>query len=96
MEHDAFIETLLSETASALQRSAGNVESLRSVVFLFLNRAYEHGLEPDQICSFLGVSQDNVLKRAQLSKQDEAAIMDAYETLDAILEQQYRPDIQSG
>jgi hypothetical protein len=90
MDQVAFVETLLSETASALQRSAGNAGGLRGVVFLYLNRAYESGLEPDRICDLLGVSQDSVLSRAKLSKRDEASVMNAYESLDPILEQQYR------
>jgi len=89
MEKDDFVEILLSETATAFQRCAGNAESLRGAVFLYLNRAYEHGLEPDCVCDLLGVSPDNVLKRSKLSQSDEAAVMDAYEALDPILEQQY-------
>lgn len=90
MDHSALIETLLAETSAALQRSAGIPDSVRGAVFLFLNRAYEAGLEPDLICNLLGVSQDNVLNRAKLSEIDEAAVMDAYEIFDPILEQQYR------
>src|SRR5262245_60914828 len=90
MDQSQLIKSLLSETASALQRSAGNVEGLRAVVFLYLNRAYDGGLDPDQICDLLGVSPDNILRRAKLSKEDEAAVKDAYASLDPILEQQYR------
>ena len=89
MESDLFTEKLLSETASALQRSTGDVEAIRAVVFLYLNRAYEHGLKPDLICDLLGVLDDNVLSRAKLSSQDEASVMDAYESLDPVLEQVY-------
>lgn len=96
MKRDAFIESLLSETASARQRSAGNPEAIRGVIFLYLNHAYEGGLEPDRICDLLGVAQDNVLKRAGLCPQDETAVMDAYEVLDPILEQQYRPGNQTS
>ena len=90
MDHDAFVATLLSETSAALQRSAGDAAALRGVVFLYLNRAYEAGLKPDRICDLLGISQNSILSRAKLSKQDEAAVMDAYEALDSILEQQYK------
>ena len=95
MDREALIETLLTETAAALQRSAGNPEGINGVVFLYLNRAYEGGLEADLICDLLGVSQDNVLNRAKLSKEDEAAVMNAYEALDPILEQQYGPTDQT-
>ena len=87
------IEALLSETVACLQRGAGNSESLRAAVFLFLNRAYEAGMDPDAICDSLGVMPDSVLKRAGLSPEDEAAILEAYALLDPILEQQYRGGI---
>jgi hypothetical protein len=90
MDAETFLEMLLSETSAAMQRSAGDSEALRGVVFLFLNRAYEAGLEPDLICNLLGASEDNVLNRAGLSKKDEAAVMDAYEILDPLLEQRYK------
>ena len=95
MDREALIETLLSETAATLRRSAGDVEGIRGVVFLYLNRAYEGGLEADLICDLLGVSQDNILNRAKLSKEDEAAVMDAYDALDPILEQMYGPTYQT-
>ena len=90
MSDAAFVERLLSETTAALMEAAGDQEALRGVVFLYLNRAYEAGLDPEVICDLLGVSEDNILRRARLSKQDEAAVMDAYEALDPVLEQQHR------
>ncbi len=90
MDRQAVIEMLLSETSSALQRVAGKAAEIRGVVFLYLNRAYEAGLEPDVICDLLGVSPDNVLQRANISKSDETIVMNAYQALDGILEQQYR------
>jgi hypothetical protein len=90
LNREAFVETLLSETSSALKRAADDPEAIRGVVFLYLNRAYEAGLEPDLICDLLGVSKDCLLKRAKLSKQNEAAVIGAYEVLDRILERQYR------
>jgi hypothetical protein len=92
MSDAAFVERLLSETSAGLRRAAGDQEALRGVVFLYLNRGYEAGLNPEVICDLLGVSEDNILKRARLSKQDEAAVMDAYEALDSVLEQQYRSE----
>jgi enoyl-CoA hydratase/carnithine racemase len=89
VNHDAFIETLLSETADALKRVADTQDSIRAVVFLYLNRAYEAGLDPDTICDLLGASEGCVLQRAGLSKQNEAAVMDAYSVLDPMLAQQY-------
>jgi hypothetical protein len=96
MEPDAFVESLVSDTAAALQRSGGDVDSIRGAVFLYLSRAYDHGLEPDRICDLLGVAPDSVLNRAGLSRSDEAAVMAAYEALDPVLEQQYRPGDSSG
>jgi hypothetical protein len=89
MIDDAFIETLLSETCAALRRNMGNADGIKAVVFLFLSRAYEAKLEPDRICELLGASNSSVLNRAKLPKVDEATVMDAYESLDPILEQQY-------
>jgi len=88
----AAIDKLASETASALSRAAGtgDADALRGAVFLYLNRAYEAKLDPDLICDLFGVSQNNILSQAKLSKGDEAAALDAYAQLDPILEKQYR------
>jgi hypothetical protein len=90
MEQDALVAELLTQTSADLQRNAGSTDGLRAAVFLFLNRAYEAALEPDLICDLLGVAPDNILNRAGLSKLDEAAVMDAYATLNPILEQQHK------
>jgi hypothetical protein len=93
MDREAFVDRLRSETAAALTRAAGDPDALRGIVFLYLNRGYEAGLEPDYICELLGISDDNVLRRAELSKQDEAAVIDAYDRLSPVLEQQYKQAI---
>jgi hypothetical protein len=87
---NVFIKWLVGEAASGLRRSAGDMESLRSVVFLYLNRAYEAGLDSDEICDLLGILRGSVLNEARLSQRDQQVVLDAYETLDPILEQQYQ------
>jgi hypothetical protein len=87
----AFIKWLVAEAASGLRRAKGDAESLRAVVFLYLNRAYEAGLEPDEICDLLGATRGNVLNKSRLSRKDEQEVLDAYEVLDPIVEATYQP-----
>jgi hypothetical protein len=89
MKDQAFIGALVNETVIALKRSAGCPESIRGVVFLYLNRAYDNGLTADSICDLFGSSTDSILTRAAMGKTDEIAVMDAYEALDPIVEKQY-------
>jgi hypothetical protein len=84
------IDSLASETVEAFQRAAGDAEALKGVLFLYLNRAYEAGLEPDTICDLLGVLDNNILERAGLSPADETVILDAYRVIDPILARQYK------
>ncbi len=89
---EAFIEWLVAEAVSGLQRAAGDAESLRAVVFLYLNRGYEAGLGADVICDRLGITERSVLVRAELSEVDQQAVLDAFEELDPIIEAMYQAD----
>ncbi len=79
------------EAADCLKKSAGNRDAINGCIFLFLNRAYESGLDADSICAAFGRISGNVLDRAQLYDGDTGYALEAYESLDAILEQQYPP-----
>ncbi len=85
----AFIEWLVSETASGLVRSRGDVELLKAPVFLYLNRAYEAHLDPDLIADLIGASERSILDRAGLSDEEEQAVINAYESLVPTIEAMY-------
>jgi hypothetical protein len=86
----ALIKWLVEEAASGLRRAKGDAESIRAVVFPYLHRAYEAGLEPDEIGDLLGVARGNVLNKARLSRRDEQEVLAAYEVLDPIVEATYQ------
>jgi hypothetical protein len=86
---EAFIEWLVAEAASGLQRAAGNAESLRAMVFLYLHRGYEAGLQADLIADLLGITEHSVLVRANLAEEDQQVVLDSFEELDPIIEQMY-------
>ena len=91
-QREAFIEWLVAEAASGLQRSVGDAESLRAVVFLYHHRGYEAGLSADLICDLLGITGRSVLVRANLSQEDQQVVLDAYEELAPIVEAVYQSE----
>lgn len=71
----AFLSWLESETTAALARDHGNLETVRSSVFLFVNRAYEAGL-PDAL---IGRMFGGCLAKAGFSEQDQDPVFDLLE-----------------
>jgi hypothetical protein len=86
---EEYVAWLVDQTVSTLRRAAGNPEALKAAVFLYLSRAYEAGLLADKIADYLAVGATSILSRAALSKQDEEAILDAYDLLDETIESTY-------
>ena len=89
MPRDPNIEQLIAEAVKDLGSVGDNPDRVNGRVFLFLNRAYEAGLSPDDVCNVFGEAEDSVLSRAKLPPQLEEAAIEAYGVLDAVLEQQY-------
>lgn len=88
-KHAEFIEWLAKETASGLRGAKGNSEQIKSCVFLFLHRAYEAHLDPDEVVDLLGVKEPNIIDMAELYGADEDAVLSFYELLDPIISQIY-------
>ena len=78
----AFVDWLVSETVSSLQRA----EDVRAAVFLYLNRAYEAHLASDYILDLFGVGPGSILSQAKLSPEKEAEATQAFEALDPVAE----------
>jgi hypothetical protein len=82
-----FKDWLTKETVNDLKRSEGKPEELKSCIFLFLNRAYEAHLDPDEIVNMLGVDQTSILELANLEGADEQIVLKSYELLDSTISQ---------
>jgi len=82
----AFVSWLSDETTTSLRSAAGDAEALKAAVFLYLNRGYEAGLPPDEITDLLGVGPGSAMSRASLSKEDEEAVLAAFDVLDGLIE----------
>ena len=82
----AFVAWLVGETVSGLSGAAGNPEALKAVVFLYLNRAYEARLPAEEITDLLGIGPSSAMSRASLSKEDEKAVLAAFDELDEVIE----------
>jgi hypothetical protein len=83
---EAFIAWLIDETASGLRRASGDCDALKAVVFLYLNRAYQARLSADEITDVLGVGSTSAMSRAALTKEDDEVVLQAFETLDPLVE----------
>jgi hypothetical protein len=89
LPREPHIEHLVTEAAKGLSSVGDSLDGVKGRVFLFLNRAYEAGLSPDEVCNLFGEAEDSVLNRAKLPPQLEEAAIEAYGVLDAVLEQQF-------
>ena len=85
----AFVEWLFETTVRDLRRSSGDQAMIRAALFLFLNRAYEAHLDPDEIVELLGIANPNILSAAGYTGADEAAAMREYGILDPVISQVY-------
>ena len=83
---EAFTAWLVAETASMLRRAAGDSEALKAAVFLYLNRAYEAGLQPNEVTDLLGIGPKSAMSLAALVKKDEESVLAAFDALDALAE----------
>lgn len=75
-EAENFISWLQDETISALQSSHRNLESLKTTLFLYTNRAYESHLEEDRIYNILAVS----IVRAGYTEEETSPLFDIFES----------------
>jgi hypothetical protein len=53
-EAQSFLSWLEAETSNALRDDYGNIEAVKSSVFLYVNRAYEAGLPDSLVGKILG------------------------------------------
>ncbi len=88
-KHSEFKNWLIKETVSGLKNSRGKPEEIKSCIFLFLNRAYEAHLDPDEIVNMLGTEKPNIMDLAEYKGADEEAVLSSYELLDPTISQTY-------
>ena len=86
-KHSEFKNWLISETVSGLKKSSGKPEEIKSCIFLFLNRAYEAHLDPDEIVNMLGAATPSIMDLAEYKGADEEAVLSSYELLDPTISQ---------
>ncbi len=73
---DRFISWLREETVSALKSDHGDLESLKTTLFLYANRAYEAKLAEEQIYTLLAIS----IVHAGYSDEEEGRVLDIFES----------------
>ena len=81
-----YVRWIKEETIAGLKRAGKNTESIRTAVFLYLNRAYEAGLAPDEITDLFGVIPDSILAKAKLDQNVEQQALIEFEILDPNIE----------
>ncbi len=74
-----FLSWLESETADALRSDYGNVEAVKSSVFLYVNRAYEAGL-PDGL---VGQISGRCVAKAGYTEKEQDSVFDLLESFAA-------------
>ena len=79
-EADKFINWLREETISSLKTSHGDLEKLKSSLFLYVNRAYESKLNEDEIYKLLAVA----IVRAGYCENEEGPVFDLFESFSQI------------
>ncbi|MEM1175735.1 MAG: hypothetical protein AAGA33_07525 [Pseudomonadota bacterium] len=73
----AFCDWLENETSNALRNDHGNIEAIKSSVFLYVNRAYEAGLPDAAVGRLFGRS----IVKAGYSEEEQDAVFDLLESL---------------
>ncbi len=73
----SFLSWLETETGDALRRDYGNVEAVKSSVFLYVNRAYEAGLPDGLVGELFG----RCIVKAGYSEEEQDSVFDLLESL---------------
>lgn len=89
MPVDGALESLLKESAEQLRGSIGSPERIVLVVGMFLRRAFQAGMTADVVRDLLGITPGCLLDRAALPIIDEAAVVEAYASLEKALAKRY-------
>ena len=79
----AFLSWLESDTANALKAGHGNVDAVRSSIFLYVNRAYEAGMPDDLVGQLFGES----IARAGYTEEEQEAVIEVLESFAPIAKQ---------
>tara|TARA_R110002111_G_scaffold129372_5_gene194047 strand:- start:669 stop:968 length:300 start_codon:yes stop_codon:yes gene_type:complete len=77
---DQFTDWLLAETTNALKRDYGDVEAVKSTMFMFVNRVCESHMPEKLIAQILGKS----IAQAGYSEQEEGVLFDMYEMYEPV------------
>ncbi len=78
------VKNLMGTTCESL-RNCSNTEEIRASVFLYLHRAYESGMTPDDVVNLLGINQPNILDMSGLSAMTIDTVLKLYEELDPLI-----------
>ncbi len=84
-----FLAWLFDTTVADLRRSRSEPERIRSAIFLYLHRAYEARIDPEEVVELLGVSDPSILSSAGYTGQAEELAMHFYEELDPTVADTY-------
>lgn len=80
-DHSAFIQWLTEITVTELQAARGNESAIHTAVQHYVKRALDAHLPFEEIEEVLGINEPCIMDLAELSEEDEEAVVDAFEDL---------------
>lgn len=80
-QYDNFISWLKQETISQLKRYYGDLEGVKSTLFLYANRSYESQIPEEEIWKLLAIS----IVEANYTEQEEELILDIFEETSSLV-----------
>jgi hypothetical protein len=88
-EYNAFIDSVMSACVNDLNAARGDDGRGRNAIERYIRRGYTAHLSPSELIDFFCVSAGCVLEAAKLPKEQEDAVMAAFDELNTALGQVY-------
>ncbi|HSC67795.1 MAG TPA: hypothetical protein VLC79_08905 [Cellvibrio sp.] len=80
-ERSTFIQWLTEQTVAQLQAARGDETALHAAVQVYVKHALDAHLPFEEIEELLGIADPSIMDLAELSEEDEEAVVDAFEDL---------------
>lgn len=81
VDRTAFIQWLTEQTVAELQAARENEHAIHTAVKNYVKHALDAHLPFEDIEEILGINEPSIMDLAELSEEDEEAVVDAFEDL---------------